>query len=88
MWHDVTRKSLTEAAIEKPTFSPEGRLSAGKRTLTRQPLTVSFVEGFRMRAVALRWGLVGTSARVGKPPEEETAGSCRGVAMGKAGWGG
>ena len=29
IWHDVTRKSLTEAAIEKPTFSPEGRLSAG-----------------------------------------------------------
>ncbi len=47
-----------------------------------------FVEGFRMRAAALRWGLVGTSARVGNPPEEETAGSCRGVAMGKAGWGG
>jgi hypothetical protein len=46
------------------------------------------VEGFRMRAAALRRGLVGTSARVGKPPAEETAGSCRGVAMGKAGWGG
>ncbi len=28
MWHDVTRKSLTEAAIEKPTFNPERRSSA------------------------------------------------------------
>ncbi len=28
MWHDVTRKSLTEAAIEKPTFSPERRLGS------------------------------------------------------------
>ena len=25
MWHDVTKKALTEAAIEKPTFSPERR---------------------------------------------------------------
>ncbi len=46
------------------------------------------VEGFRIRAAALRWRPVGRSARVGKPLEEETAGSCRGVAMGKAGLGG
>ncbi len=64
--------------------NPQGR---SDRTVTGLA-SVRFVEGFRMRAAALRWRLVGTSARVGKPPEEETAGSCRCVAMGKAGWGG
>ncbi len=28
MWHDVTTKGLTEAAIEKPTFSTERRLGS------------------------------------------------------------
>jgi hypothetical protein len=43
MWHDVTRKSLTEAAIEKPTFSPEGRQCAGKRTLGSDPPNFGYV---------------------------------------------
>ena len=34
MWHDVTRKSLTEAAIEKPTLSGEPPLSC--RTFSRK----------------------------------------------------
>ena len=39
MWHDVTRKSLTEAAIEK-------------RTLTRKSLNVGFVPEAVIRASA------------------------------------
>jgi hypothetical protein len=35
MWHDVTKKGLTKAAIEKPTFSAERRQSARKQTFKR-----------------------------------------------------
>ena len=68
------------------TFGGECPECAGKRTFVCSSAKVSYVEGFRMRAAARRQRLVGTTARVGKPPKEESAGRCRGVSMGKAGW--